>query len=53
MESDRDVYFHPPSSNILLERIMTDASKDHEGIVSIGGRTISNLQFAGNIDGLA
>ena len=32
---------------------MTDALKDHEGIVSIGGRTITNLRFADNIDGLA
>ena len=32
---------------------MTDASEDHEGTVSIGGRTISNLRFAGDIDGLA
>ena len=32
---------------------MTDAFEDHEGIVSIGGRTIINLRFAGDIDGLA
>ena len=32
---------------------MTDALKDHEGIVCIGGRTITNLRFAGDIDGLA
>ena len=25
----------------------------HEGTVSIGGRTITNLRFAGDIDGLA
>ena len=31
---------------------MTDASEDHEGTVSIGGRTITNLRFAGDIDGL-
>ena len=37
--------------NIFLERIMTDASEDHEGTVSIGGRT--NLRFADDIDGLA
>ena len=35
----------PPSSNIFLERIMTDALEDHEGTVSIGGRTITNLRF--------
>ena len=32
---------------------MTDALEDHEGIVSIGGRTISNLRFADDIDSLA
>ena len=29
---------------IFLERIMTDALEDHEGTVSIGGRTITNLR---------
>ena len=32
---------------------MTDALEDHEGLVSIGGRTITNLRFADDIDGLA
>ena len=32
---------------------MTDALEDHEGTVSIGGRTIANLRFADDIDGLA
>ena len=32
---------------------MTDALEDHEGTVSIGGRTITNLHFADVIDGLA
>ena len=32
---------------------MTDALEDHEGPVSIGGRTITNLRFADDIDGLA
>ena len=32
---------------------MTDALEDHQGTVSIGGRTISNLRFADDIDGLA
>ena len=36
--------------NIYLERIMTDALEDHEGTVSIGGRTITNLRFADDID---
>ena len=40
-------------SRTFLERIMTDALEDHEGTVSIRGRTISNLRFADDIDGLA
>ena len=32
---------------------MTDALEDHEGTVSIGGRTITHLRFADDIDGLA
>ena len=32
---------------------MTDASEDHEGTVRIGGRTITYLRFADDIDGLA
>ena len=43
----------PALFNILLERIMVDALEDHEGTVSIGGRTIINLRFADDIDGLA
>ena len=39
--------------HIFLERIMTDALEDHEGTVSIGGRIITNLRFADDIDGLA
>ena len=39
--------------SVFLERIMTDALEDHEGTVSIGGRTITNLRFADDIDGLA
>ena len=43
----------PTLFNILLERIMTDALEDHAGTVSIGGRTITNLRFADDVDGLA
>ena len=43
----------PTLFNIFLERIMTDALEDHNGTVSIGGRTITNLRFADDIDGLA
>ena len=32
---------------------MTDALEDHEGSVIIGGRTITNLRFADDIDALA
>ena len=32
---------------------MSDALEDHKGTVSIGGRTITNLRFADDIDGLA
>ena len=38
---------------IFLERIMTDALEGHEGTVSIGGRTNTNLRFADDIYGLA
>ena len=30
-----------------------DALEDHGGTVSIGGRTITNIRFADDIDGLA
>ena len=43
----------PTLFNIFLERIMTDALEDHQGTVSIGGKTITNLRFADDIDGLA
>ena len=39
--------------NIFLERITTDALEDHEGTVSIGGRTITNLRFTYDINSLA
>ena len=38
---------------MFLERIVTDALGDHEGIVSIGSRTMTNLRFADDIDGFA
>ena len=43
----------PTLFNIFLDRIMTDALGNHQGTVSIGGRTITNLRFADDIDGLA
>ena len=39
--------------NIFLERIMSDALEEHDGKVSIGGRNITNLRFADDIDVLA
>ncbi|GFS22967.1 retrovirus-related Pol polyprotein from type-1 retrotransposable element R2 [Elysia marginata] len=43
----------PTLFNIFLKRIMTDALGDHFGTVSIGGRSVTNLRFADDIDGLA
>ena len=43
----------PTLFKIFLERRMADALEDHEGTVSIGGRTITNLRFADDIDCLA
>ena len=43
----------PTLFNLFLERITTDALEDYECIVSSGGRTITNLRFADDIDGLA
>ena len=39
--------------NIFLERIISDALEEHDGKVSIGGRSITNLRFADDIDALA
>ena len=52
LESDRNVYsLHP------LQRISGKDHgrrlEDHEGTVSIGGRTITNLRFADDTDGSA
>ena len=37
---------------VFVERITTDVVEDHEGTVSIGGRTITNIRFDDDIDGL-
>ena len=50
MECEKDV--SPTLINIFLERITTDALEDHKSTVSSGGRTITNLGFADDIDGL-
>ena len=39
--------------NLFLERIMADGIDDHEGTVSTGGRTITYLLFADDVDDLA
>ena len=43
----------PTLLNIFLERIIIDTLEDHEGTVSIGGRTITNVRFADDVYGLA
>ena len=43
----------PTLFNIFLERIITDALEDHEGTVSIGGRTVPSLRFIDDVDGSA
>ena len=43
----------PHLFNIFLARIIADALEDHEGTVSTGGRTITNLRFADDIAGIA
>ena len=39
--------------NIFLEKNMSDAMEEHDGKVSTGGRTITNLQFADDINAFA
>jgi len=43
----------PTLFNIFLERIMTEALENHHSTVSIGGRIITDLRFADDIDGIA
>ena len=43
----------PTLFNIMLEQIMNEDLLDHKCTVSIGGRVITNLRFADDIDGLA
>ena len=42
-----------PTFNIFLEGVMSDALEEHDGQVSIGGRTITNLRFVYDIDAFA
>ena len=43
----------PTLFNIFLERIMRDTLENHKGTVSTGGRTITKLHCADEINGLA
>ena len=43
----------PTLFNIFLERIMSDALLEHDGKINIGGRNITSLRFADDIDALA
>ena len=43
----------PTLFNIFLEQITSDALWEHDGKVCIGGRNITNLRFADDIDALA
>ena len=43
----------PTLFNIFLDRIMSDDLEEHAGKVSLGGRNITNLRFADDIDALA
>ena len=49
----RGYLLSPTLFNIFLERIMADALADHKSTAIIGGRTVSNLRLADDIDGLA
>ena len=40
------------SLHYFLEQIVSDALEEHGGKVSIGGRNITNLQFADDNDAL-
>ena len=44
---------HPPSFNIFIEQIMSDALEEHDGKVSISSRNIINQQFVEDIAAVA
>ena len=44
---------HPQHLNIFIERIMTGALEEQDGKASKGGRNITNLRFADDLDALA
>ena len=43
----------PTLFNSFPKRIMSNALEEHDGKVSIGGRKLTNLRFANDIDALA
>ena len=43
----------PTLLNIFLERISSDVQEEHDGKVSIGGKNITDLRIADDIDALA
>ena len=43
----------PTLFNVFLEQIMSDTLKGHDGTAGRGGKNISNLRFADDIDALA
>ena len=49
---DVDVFFHPPALTFFSKGLSDDRG-EHDGKVSMGGRTITNMQFADDIDALA
>ena len=53
VEVSKRCLLSPTFVNIFLERIMSDTLEEHDGKVSIGGRNITNLRFADDIDALA
>ena len=48
-----DVFCHPPSSTFFSNGIMSGALEEHGRRASIGGRNITNLELAHDIDALA
>ena len=50
VEGSQGCLLSPTLFNIFLEQIMSDSLEEHDGKVSIGGRNITNLRFADDID---
>ena len=49
----KDVICHPPSFNIYIEQMMSDALEEQDRTVIISSRNIINLQFGEGIDAIA